>query len=223
MGSVLAGASLAGRTLAVLAVAVLVAAPVGAVVALTDGRYGGRRLMHWVYDRFGPVAFAEWAEPEQWRTLAGAMGLDGESVLLDVGTATGDLPLTFAADGTVARAVGVDRSAPMIAVARRRADERDLPARFDVVDVTDGLPYEDGAFDAVVCPGLLESLSDPEAVLDDDGVLAVSRFGKGATLGAALGRSWYVDRLRGRGFGRFEPVELDRSHDGLVAFRGPGN
>ena len=85
-------------------------------VMLTDGRYFGKGLMRWVYDRVGPAMFAARSEAEQWRRLVQKLRLGGDERILDVGTAVGDLPLTLAAmPGFRGQVVGVDWSQKMIA------------------------------------------------------------------------------------------------------------
>ena len=38
-------------------------------VVLTDGRYFGKRLTRWIYDRFGPAIFGAHSEARRWRAL----------------------------------------------------------------------------------------------------------------------------------------------------------
>ena len=61
------------------------------LVLLTDGRYFGKRLMHWIYDRTGPALFSGLDESERWEALAAQITLSGHERILDVGTATGAL------------------------------------------------------------------------------------------------------------------------------------
>ena len=152
---------------------IIAALPAAAVlivlfVLLTDGRYFGKRLMRWVYDRFGPAIYRVQSPSARWDALAEELHLTGEESLLDVGTATGGLPLALAArPGFSGRVVGVDWSPPMIEAAREQAQRRGLQERasFRVVDVREGLPFSDGEYDLVCCLGLLETLPHPERVL----------------------------------------------------------
>jgi ubiquinone/menaquinone biosynthesis C-methylase UbiE len=67
--------------------------------------------------------------------------------VLDVGTGTGRAALGFARDGAVV--TGIDASEQMLAVARRTAAERALPATFQVGDAH-AIPFADRQFDVAV-------------------------------------------------------------------------
>ncbi|HZD40610.1 MAG TPA: methyltransferase domain-containing protein [Terriglobales bacterium] len=110
-------------------------------VVLTDGRYFGKGVMHWVYDCLGPMMFGAQSEAARWRSLSEKVRLRGNERVLDVGTAVGDLPLTLVAmPGFRGRAVGVDWSQRMIEVATEEAKRRGLDGRveFRVVDIRAG-------------------------------------------------------------------------------------
>jgi SAM-dependent methyltransferase len=68
--------------------------------------------------------------------------------VLDVGCGTGDTTLAIARRAGT-RAVGVDISAPMIAVARMRAANEQSPAQFIAADAG-AFEFESGAFDFVI-------------------------------------------------------------------------
>lgn len=99
--------------------------------------------------------------------------------LLDLATGTGAVARAAAARG--ASVVGVDVSAPMLAVARQRSPEID----FRSADAH-ALPFADEEFDVVVC-GLalshfqepLEALGEAWRVLRDGGRLVASTWGAG--------------------------------------------
>lgn len=59
---------------------------------------------------------------------------------------------------------GLDVNAPLIEVARRRAEAGKLPIRYDVGTAT-ALPYADASFDVCLMPELLEHVPDWEACL----------------------------------------------------------
>lgn len=80
----------------------------------------------------------------------------GETVL-DVGTGTGRAALVLASAG--AAVTGADASEQMLQVARERAAARSLDVTFVPGDVHD-LPFEDGAFDVVVCLRVLMHTPD---------------------------------------------------------------
>ena len=77
--------------------------------------------------------------------------------ILDVGTGTGRGAIALAARG--ARVTGVDASAEMLAVARRRAEEEHVDVEFVQGDAH-GLAYPDRSFDAVVCLRVLMHTPD---------------------------------------------------------------
>jgi trans-aconitate methyltransferase len=101
--------------------------------------------------------------------------------LLDLATGTGAVARAAAAHG--ASVVGVDVSAPMLAVARERSPEID----FRSADAH-ALPFADEEFDEVVC-GLalshfhepLEALGEALRVLRDGGRLVASTWGMGGS------------------------------------------
>ncbi len=199
-------------------------------VIVTDGRYFGKRLMHWVYDCLGPAIFSTRSEAEHWRGLAEALELRGDEALLDVGTAVGDLPLTIAAMPNFrGQVVGIDWSPRMIVVAQAEAARRGLDnrARFQVADVRKALPFEDGEFDVVTCLGLLETLPHPERILRElrrilkpDGILVLSLYKSGPTQQlVALGLDWYQQHLFALGLQDLQVVSCRRHHDIVIARR----
>lgn len=93
---------------------------------------------------------ARWLRDVQTAALA-ALALNENDVLLDLGCGTGAAVRDAAPH--VRRAVGFDLSPGMIAQARERARAEGLEhnVEFVVGDVSGPLPFEDGAFTAVVC------------------------------------------------------------------------
>jgi ubiquinone/menaquinone biosynthesis C-methylase UbiE len=92
---------------------------------------------------------ARWLHEVQTAALA-ALALNPGDVLLDLGCGTGAAVREAAT--RVRRAVGFDLSPAMIEQARERARSEHLDnVAFVVGDVSDRLPFEDGAFTAVVC------------------------------------------------------------------------
>ena len=81
--------------------------------------------------------------------------------LLDSGCGTGEHTLLAAAHG--AGALGVDVSPSAIAQARRKAAERDSPARFEVADVLE-LGQLGQTFDTVVDSGVFHVFDDGDRV-----------------------------------------------------------
>ncbi len=83
---------------------------------------------------------------------------------LDVGCGTGFL--TFELAGRGHRATGVDFAPAMIAQARRKAAERNVPVRLEEADA-EQLPFAAGSFDLVISRHLLWTLPHPEAAIDE--------------------------------------------------------
>jgi len=196
-------------------------------VILTDGRYLGKRLMHWIYDRLGPAMFGARSEAERWRSLIEALQLRGDEEVLDVGSATGDLPLTIAAmPGFSGRVSGIDWSPRMVALAQAEADRRGLSsiARFQVADARQPLPFDRCEFEVVSCLGLLETLPHPERLLSElvrvlkpAGVLVLSLYRGWAAWSVALSRDWYQQHLAVWGLRDLRLVSRGRNEDVLIA------
>jgi ubiquinone/menaquinone biosynthesis C-methylase UbiE len=196
-------------------------------VLATDGRYFGKRLVYWFYDRFGPAVFSTRSEAAQWRALVESLELRGDESILDVGTAIGDLPLSVARMPDFrGRVVGIDWSPRMMDAAQEEARRQGLEGRvrFEVVDVREGLPFAAGEFDVVVCLGLLETLPSAEGVLQElrrvlkeDGVMALSLYRRLAATSAALSLEWYESHLRALGLGDLRVVPLRGHHDVVIA------
>lgn len=126
-----------------------------------------------VYDEFFvPALFAEWAP-----RLATAASLRPGHEVLDVacgtGVATREAAARVGAGGSV---VGLDRNAGMLATARRRSPELDWRE-----GRAEALPFDDAAFDAVLCQfGLMffddraDALAEMRRVLRPGGRLALA-------------------------------------------------
>jgi 2-polyprenyl-6-hydroxyphenyl methylase/3-demethylubiquinone-9 3-methyltransferase len=82
--------------------------------------------------------------------------------VLDLGCAGGFMAEALDARG--ARVTGIDPAAAAVAAATAHAARTGREIRYDV-GVGEALPYEDGAFDAVVCVDVLEHVSDLSRVL----------------------------------------------------------
>ncbi|MEL6316578.1 MAG: bifunctional 2-polyprenyl-6-hydroxyphenol methylase/3-demethylubiquinol 3-O-methyltransferase UbiG [Pseudomonadota bacterium] len=96
------------------------------------------------------------------RRLAEA-GLSWEGArALDLGCAGGFM--AEALDDRGAQVSGIDPAADAVAAARAHAAQTGRAIRYDV-GVGEALPYEDGAFDVVVCVDVLEHVDDVRRVL----------------------------------------------------------
>lgn len=88
--------------------------------------------------------------------------IDAGATVLDAGCGEGGLSILMAQRG--AQVTGVDLSKPNVGVARHRAVESAVVARFVVADLTQ-LPFADDAFDIVLSSHVIEHLPDPTAAL----------------------------------------------------------
>ena len=105
------------------------------------------------------------AERTAWdRILDLVLPKGNELDALDVGCGTGFL--TFELMGRGHRVTGIDFAPAMIAEARRKAQERGLPVRFEEGDA-EQLPFTSATFDLVISRHLLWTLPHPEAAVDE--------------------------------------------------------
>ncbi len=101
---------------------------------------------------------------DQERVLAESLGDVSERRILDMATGTGRAALALAKRGALV--TGVDASAEMLAVARRRAAESGLSVDFDEGDAH-ALIYPSQSFDAVVCLRMLMHVPDWRKALSE--------------------------------------------------------
>jgi ubiquinone/menaquinone biosynthesis C-methylase UbiE len=120
---------------------------------------------------------ARWLREIQTQALA-ALSLAPDDVLLDVGCGTGAAVRDAAPN--MSRAVGFDLSPGMIAQARDRAAGLDN-VEFRTGDVSGRLPFEDGAFTALVCttafhhfPKPADTIAEMSRVLAPGGRLVIA-------------------------------------------------
>ncbi|MEW9920132.1 bifunctional 2-polyprenyl-6-hydroxyphenol methylase/3-demethylubiquinol 3-O-methyltransferase UbiG [Marimonas sp. MJW-29] len=125
-----------------------------------------------IYDDF---AAQWWSDDVRWvRTLKNMVPgrlkwfdrhIDWEGkAVLDLGCAGGFMAEALAERG--ARVTGIDPAAEAIRAAQAHAAQGGKEIRYDV-GVGEALPYDDGAFDAVVCVDVLEHVSDLDKVLSE--------------------------------------------------------
>ena len=111
------------------------------------------------YDRYARLlSFGQ--DPRWRRFLASRVNAGPDDTVLDVATGTGSVALELVHQNTC-RVVGVDQSAEMLEVARRR-----LPDGVRLVEASaDELPFEDASFDALTFTYLLRYVDAPAATL----------------------------------------------------------
>jgi 2-polyprenyl-3-methyl-5-hydroxy-6-metoxy-1,4-benzoquinol methylase len=104
-------------------------------------------------------------DEERIRRLVAAAHLTGTERVLDIATGPGYIAEAFA--GMAREVVGVDLTDAMLAIAKERTGERGVSnVSFRAADAED-LPFENGAFDAVVCRLALHHLLQPLQVLSE--------------------------------------------------------
>ena len=119
--------------------------------------------------------------------------------VLDVGCGTGLVGRTLPSGGHSGRLVGLDISRASLEVAARSG----VYVSLEPADLQQPLPVDDGAFDAVVCVGVMTYLPDVEAVWRE--LARVARPGglvvvtQREDLWSARGCPAVVDRLRDDG------------------------
>ena len=136
----------------------------------------------YIYDLVQPlVTFGQ--EGRINAAMADTLNLEPGSRILDVGCGTGLMTAELARRNRDCRALGIDASAPMIKVAKKkRGSER---CRF-LQALAEDLPFDDGSFDAVTSalffhhidlPLKKKALSEIYRVLKSPGVLLVADMG----------------------------------------------
>ena len=116
------------------------------------------------YDRYARLLSL--GQDPRWRSfLVSRMQAVRGGRVLDVATGTGAVAVELVrAHGC--SVVGLDQSAEMLAVARRRVTSAGLSPRIELVEGhADGLPFDDGAFDGLTFTYLLRYVDDPAATL----------------------------------------------------------
>lgn len=102
-------------------------------------------------------------DEERIRRLVAAAHLTGNESVLDIATGPGYIAEAFA--GSAREVVGVDLTEAMLAIAKERTQQRHISnVSFRAADAQN-LPFENGAFDVVVCRLTLHHLQKPLQVL----------------------------------------------------------
>ncbi len=101
------------------------------------------------------------------RSHQALLALRPGDAVLDVGCGTGDDVRAFAAlVGDQGRAVGIDTSASMIAEARQRSEQNNLPGEFSVGEA-DHLDFPTNTFDGCWAERVLQHLAEPQRALTE--------------------------------------------------------
>lgn len=213
----------------IVSTALLTTVLIALFVIVTDGRYFGKPLVHWMYDAIGPTVFGSQSEVAQWRDLAHELDTERFRRTMDLGTALGDLPISMLDPASaVGFAVGVDRSMPMLRAAKQRAADAGVADRvaFVLADVTAPLPFDASVFTLASALGVLETLPRPARVLEEmvrvlgaEGTILVSVYRGRASWLATLRESWYREALGLLGLPYIRRVTCRKSHDVLIAER----
>lgn len=104
-------------------------------------------------------------DEERIRRLVAAAHLTGTERVLDIATGPGYIAEAFA--GAAREVIGVDLTDAMLAIAKERTVERGVSnVSFRAADA-ENLPFENGAFDVVVCRLTLHHLLKPLQVLSE--------------------------------------------------------
>jgi demethylmenaquinone methyltransferase/2-methoxy-6-polyprenyl-1,4-benzoquinol methylase len=116
------------------------------------------------YDRYARL-LSLGQDPRWRRFLVSRVAAGPGDVVLDVATGTAAVAIELARR-TGCSVVGVDRSEPMLAVARRRIERAGLAGRISLTTAgAERLPFADGSFDALTFTYLLRYVEDEGAAL----------------------------------------------------------
>jgi ubiquinone/menaquinone biosynthesis C-methylase UbiE len=210
----------------------LALAIIGIIIAVlifiiaTEGRYFGKGLMRWGYNRRS-VSFEVRDDWKLWEHLIKRLNIDPTEEILDLGTQTGHLPRLVARQRWFrGRVVGIDWSEEMIQEAQRqtRLEGTESKVEFLCQDVQRPLSFDDSTFTLVtVVTGLLNGLKSPNTlfqeihrVLKPKGRIAF-RFAP-QPLGYTPIRNvnWFAKRLEPLGFTHTETLPWTPMHKVIV-------
>jgi SAM-dependent methyltransferase len=137
-----------------------------------DANYG--QFSTELYARIRREAFGDdigqhsWLTADEHDLFIGWMGVSEQSRVLDVACGSGRTTLRIA-QRTGCFVHGVDVHGAAIAEARSATEEEHLTsrARFDQADASKELPFDDAAFDALICIDAINHLPNRQAVLKE--------------------------------------------------------
>ncbi|MFW9935341.1 MAG: class I SAM-dependent methyltransferase [Candidatus Thorarchaeota archaeon] len=199
-------------------------------IIATEGRYFGKALIRWGYDRRS-VSFEVRDDWKLWEHLIKRLDIRPTEELLDLGTQTGHLPRLVARQrGFRGHVVGIDWSEEMIQEAQRqtRLEGTESRSQFLCRDVQNTLPFPENTFSLVtMVTGLLNSLRAPELlfreirrVLQPRGRVAF-RFSLQPLRYAPIRKAeWVRSQLESLGFTYLETLSWTPTYEILV-FRSP--
>lgn len=129
-----------------------------------------------LYAEIRAAAFGEdigqngWLTRDEHDMFIGWLALTPESRLLDIASGSGRTTLRIA-QLTGCSVQGIDLHAQGVAAANAAAVQQNLTAqaRFDVVDAAQRLPFDDAAFDALICVDAVNHLRDRSAIFREWG------------------------------------------------------
>jgi ubiquinone/menaquinone biosynthesis C-methylase UbiE len=195
-------------------------------IIATEGRYFGKRLMRWGYDRRS-VTFEVRDDWELWENLIKRLEISSTEVLLDLGTQTGHLPRLVARQRNFkGRVVGIDWSEEMIQEAKRqiRLEGTQDRVQFLCRDVQQPLPFTENMFTLVtVVTGLLNGLKSPEVlfkeiqrILQPRGRVVFRFTPQHLRYTPSRKLEWFVERLETLGFTYLETKAWTSTHEIIV-------
>ncbi|MFW9831209.1 MAG: class I SAM-dependent methyltransferase [Candidatus Thorarchaeota archaeon] len=195
-------------------------------IFITEGKYFGKRLLRWGYDRRSG-AFEVRDDWTLWEHLIKRVKISANEKLLDLGTQTGHLPrLVARRSGFQGIVVGIDWSEEMIQEARRqsRLEGTAAKTKFLCRDVQDGLPFDKESFTLVTCvTGLLNGLKTPESlfkeihrVLKEFGRVVIRFEPQQLRPSRIRNPSWITSKMEPLGFTLLETIPWTPTHSILV-------
>jgi ubiquinone/menaquinone biosynthesis C-methylase UbiE len=145
------------------------------------------------YDGWFATPLGAFADRVERQAVFGLLAPRPGDLILDVGCGTGRYAWELARRG--ARAVGVDPSKGMLAVAQRQRGR--AGALSYIRAIGESLPFQKGTFDGVVIVTTLEFAADPDALLSE--AVRVTRAGGRVVVGALSRHGpWAARRKRSR-------------------------
>ncbi len=197
----------------------------GFIIA-TEGRYFGKGLIRWGYDRRS-VSFEVRDDWELWEHLIKRLQISSKEELLDLGTQTGHLPRLVARQrGFKGHIVGIDWSEEMIQEATRQSRLEGTQSRVQFLcrDVQNPLPFENNMFSLVtVVTGLLNGLKSPgvlfqeiRRVLTPLGRVAFRFTTQPLRYTPIRKADWFVSRLKPLGFTHLDTIRWTPTHEIIV-------